>query len=54
MACNCGLICRATDPNCEGSQLRNESGGNAGCLVPFVLIAAGLVGGLIGLGSLFV
>lgn len=29
MACNCGWVCRATDPLCEGTQLRH-SGGSGG------------------------
>lgn len=27
MACNCGWICRATDPLCEGTQLKHSGGG---------------------------
>jgi hypothetical protein len=30
MACNCGLVCRATDPECEGTQLSRGGGGGGG------------------------
>jgi hypothetical protein len=52
MGCDCGWQCRATDPECEGTQLRGETVG--GCMVPFVLFVGSVASALIWLSELFV